>query len=349
MIVAVWAPLLLPFLAVPLARRVAEALSPRPAAWVLAGTAVTTAGATAVSLGLLAFTGLLRLPAVAALGHLAPHRLADASAYPAVAAALLLVAASALLLRTGHHQLTDLRRARSAADAGHTRSATGRLAATGRTSPADLSGLADLSDRAEHATAETTHAGALTVLDDDRADAFALPGPLARPADPGRIVVTTGMLRALTGPERAVLLAHEQAHLGARHHLFLAATEYATVLHPALRPLRAPLGFQLERWADEVAARVTGDRTLTARAVGRAALAAAGAPRPDRPRLAPAAHSGPVPRRVAALLTPPRPLHRTAGRTAAALALAACLALTASASLEAAADLHDNVEAAQAH
>ncbi|WP_331386680.1 M48 family metalloprotease, partial [Saccharothrix sp. ST-888] len=31
-------------------------------------------------------------------------------------------------------------------------------------------------------------------------------------------MVTTGMLRALTGPECAVLLGHEQAHLKARHH-----------------------------------------------------------------------------------------------------------------------------------
>ncbi|GAA2233811.1 MULTISPECIES: M48 family metalloprotease [Kitasatospora] len=325
MIVAVWAPLLLPFLAVPLARRLAEALSPRLAAWVLAGTAATAAGATAVSLGLLAAAGMLRLPIVAALGHLAPHRLPGGPVYPAVAAAALLVAAAALLLRTGRRQVTDLRRARSAADAGRP-------------------GSADRQD-----CTEPVHLGPLTVLDDDRADAFALPGPLARPTEPGRVVVTTGMLRALTGPERAVLVAHEQAHLNARHHLFLAATEYATVLHPALRPLRAPLGYQLERWADEAAAQATGDRTLTARAVGRAALAAAGAPRPHRPRLAPAAHSGPVPRRVAALLTPPRPGRRTAGRTAAALALTACLALTAFAAAEATADLHDNVEAAQAH
>ncbi|MGK4580576.1 M56 family metallopeptidase [Kitasatospora sp. HPMI-4] len=325
MIVAVWAPLLLPFLAVPLARRVAEAVGPRLAAWVLAGTAVTTAGASAVSLGLLVSTGLLRLPPIAALGHLAPHRLPGGPAYPAVAAAVLLTLAAALLLRTGHRQLADLRRARTAADAGH------------RAAPGHPDGT------------EAARTGTLTVLDDDRADAFALPGPLARPAEPGRIVVTTGMLRALTAPERAVLVAHERAHLKARHHLFLAATEYAAVLHPALRPLREPLGYQLERWADEAAAQATGDRTLTARAVGRAALAAAGAPRPHRPRLASAAHSGPVPRRVAALLTPPRPRHRTAGRTAAVLALTACLTLTATASVEATADLHDNVEAAQTH
>ncbi|PYC65838.1 M56 family peptidase, partial [Streptomyces tateyamensis] len=39
----------------------------------------------------------------------------------------------------------------------------------------------------------------LAVLDDDRADAYALPGR------PGRIVVTAGMLRALPAPERAAL------------------------------------------------------------------------------------------------------------------------------------------------
>ncbi|KJK48859.1 hypothetical protein UK12_33835, partial [Saccharothrix sp. ST-888] len=57
--------------------------------------------------------------------------LARGSSYPSLAAALLLLAASTLLLRTGHHQLADLRRARSAADAGHTRSTTGHLAANG--------------------------------------------------------------------------------------------------------------------------------------------------------------------------------------------------------------------------
>ncbi|MYV94891.1 M56 family peptidase, partial [Streptomyces sp. SID1034] len=36
MIFSVWIPLLVPFLAVPAARRLAEALPPRPAAWLLA-------------------------------------------------------------------------------------------------------------------------------------------------------------------------------------------------------------------------------------------------------------------------------------------------------------------------
>lgn len=154
------------------------------------------------------------------------------------------------------------------------------------------------------------------------------------------------MLRALSAPERAALLAHERAHLDGRHHLFLTLTAYAASVHPALRMLRAPLGYHLERWADEAAAASVGDRAVTARAVGRAALAAARAPWPARPRLVPAAHSGPVPRRVAALLHP-RPQSGTRRRSAAALALAACLALTTAATLDATTDLHRTVESAQ--
>ncbi|MGW7378006.1 SpoIIE family protein phosphatase [Streptomyces sp. NPDC054794] len=49
-------------------------------------------------------------------------------------------------------------------------------------------------------------------LADEQPDAYALLGR------PGRIVVTSGMLRALPAEERAVLLAHEQAHLAHGHH-----------------------------------------------------------------------------------------------------------------------------------
>ncbi|MER5636645.1 M56 family metallopeptidase [Kitasatospora sp. NPDC002227] len=298
-------PLLLPLLAAPLARRLAEQLAPRAAALLLAGTAATLAAAAGTALALTAGTALLRLPPVAALGHLSPHWLPD-SPYTATAAALALTATAALAVRTARRQLADLRRARAVVGPG---------------------------------------TAALAVLDDERADAFALPG---LPWQRGQVVVTTGMLRALDGPERAALLAHERAHLAGRHHLFLALAEYAAVLHPALRQLRTPLGYHLERWADESAARATGDRAATARAVGRAALAAAKAPRPDRPLLAPAAHTGPVPRRVAALLTPATRPRASATRTAAALALTACLALTAATTLDATTDLHRTVESAQA-
>ncbi|MDH6134449.1 Zn-dependent protease with chaperone function [Kitasatospora sp. MAA4] len=335
MIFAVWAPFLVPFLAAPAARKLADALHPRAAAWVLTTTTVALAAASTVSLGLLAVAGLLRIPLVAALGHLSLPWLSHASpaaellAGPAAAA---LLAAVALALRTAHLQVRELRRARAAVagsaieDAPPTRAARLPLRVQLRRALRELVALDD---------------HPLAVLDDDRADAYALPGR------PGRIVVTAGMLRALPAPERAALLAHERAHLTCRHHLFLAAAAYAAVIHPALRQLRAPLGFHLERWADECAARAVGDRAVTARAVGRAALAAARAPRPARPFLAPAAAAGPVPRRVAALLSP----HPGTGgrrRAAAALALAACLAVTATATLDATTDLHRSVETAQA-
>ncbi|MFE2111309.1 M48 family metalloprotease, partial [Kitasatospora sp. NPDC059463] len=120
----------------------------------------------------------------------------------------------------------------------------------------------------------TPPATELTVLPDERADAFALPGRPrrpGRPAEPGRIVVTTGMLRALDARERAALLAHERTHLTARHHLFLALAAHAATAHPALRALRAPLGYHLERWADEAAAARVGDRAVSAPPVGPAA------------------------------------------------------------------------------
>ncbi|MCX4746201.1 M56 family metallopeptidase [Kitasatospora sp. NBC_01287] len=343
MILLVLAPLLIPFLAAPAARRLADALPPRPAAWVLGTTGVLLAGASAASLGLLAAGGLLRIPAVAALGHISLPWLAQASPAALVAAwpaALALVLAGLLTLRTAHRQVTDLRRAHAALAPCPASDASTRTGSSARTAASATSAISAVS------ATSATDGPPLAVLDDDRADAYALPG---RPGRPGRIVVTAGMLRALPAPERAALLAHERAHLTARHHLFLAAAEYAAVLHPALGRLRAPLGFHLERWADECAARAVGDRALTARAVGHAALAAARTPRPPRPGLAPAAATGPVPRRVAALLSPqPHTATRTGTRrrVVAALALAACLGVSTAATA-ATSDLHRTVESAQ--
>ncbi|WP_371790133.1 M56 family metallopeptidase [Streptomyces sp. NBC_01471] len=188
--------------------------------------------------------------------------------------------------------------------------------------------------------------GELAVVRDTAPDAYALPGR------PGRIVVTTGMLRALAPAEREALFAHERAHLAGRHHLFIAAAELAALCHPALRGLRAPLGYALERCADESAAGAVGDRSLAARAIGRAALAAHRMPA-ARPSVVLAATAGPVPRRVAALLGH-RPAcaagHGWHGRAACALAgaLLVCVSLSAGGALDAATDLHGGIEAAQA-
>ncbi|MFE2725839.1 M56 family metallopeptidase [Kitasatospora sp. NPDC059327] len=395
MILAVWVPLLLPFLAARPARRLADALPPRAAAWTLAAASAVLAVGTLCSLGLLTAEGLLQLPAVAALGHLSlpwPAAAAPAAGLPAAPAGAALTVLTALALRTARLRRNELRTARATlgpASPGGPASpaAPGTPAGAARPSPTaphrgdqhpDMRPPCASMRRARTNDArETTRTRALThylhalrhraravlhallhpagqhplaVLDDDRADAFALPGRLrrpGRPGEPGRIVVTAGMLRALSAPERAALLAHERAHLAGRHHLFLALAEHAAAVHPALRALRAPLGYHLERWADEVAAEQVGDRTVTARAVGRAALAASRSPRPARPGLAPAAHSGPVPRRVAALLQPRPAASGSRRRTAAALVLAACLALTTAATLDAGADLHRTVEAAQ--
>ncbi|MGW6986787.1 M56 family metallopeptidase [Streptomyces sp. NPDC054946] len=182
----------------------------------------------------------------------------------------------------------------------------------------------------------------LVVLQEEHPDAYALPGR------PGRIVITSGMLGALTAEEREVLLAHERAHLKGRHHLLVAMAELAAHCHPGLRAVREPLRYALERCADESAAQAVGDRRLAARAIARAALAARTSPDRDRPGFALAATTGPVPRRVAALLDgPARARARRAPHRLAALTLLACLVLSAGASLQAADDLHSGIEIAQ--
>lgn len=201
MIYAVWLPLLMPFLAVPAARRLADALSPVRAVRLLAATGVGLALCSVLALVLLVVPGATRFSAVSAVGELV-RPLSDAgpaAAVPLAAAALaLLVGCVAAVARAARRHWTELCRA-------------GRY---------------------------DGHAGGeLAVLRDSRPDAYALPG---RPGTPGRIVVTTGMLRALDPAERDALLAHERAHLKGRHHLFIAAAEAAALCHPALRSLRAP-------------------------------------------------------------------------------------------------------------
>ncbi|NLU67821.1 M56 family metallopeptidase [Streptomyces sp. HNM0574] len=120
----------------------------------------------------------------------------------------------------------------------------------------------------------------------------------------GRVVVSTGMLRSLAGDERRALIAHERAHLGARHHRFLLASQLAARANPLLRPLRDAVAYSAERWADEEAARAVGDRKVVARAVGKAALVSRGEAMAG---VLAFASTGPVPRRVAALLEPTPP------------------------------------------
>ena len=197
--------------------------------------------------------------------------------------------------------------------------------------------------------------GSVVVLPGPAIEAYALPGW------PGRIVVSGRLLSALDDDGRAALLAHERAHLAARHHLFAAVAHLAVAANPLLLPLARAVDYTVERWADESAARVTGDRRLVAATIGRVALLAAnsarpqaggrGGPsypavafgmiRPGRGRVS-VAWAGPVPRRVAALLGPP-PRARAVLPAAAALVVL----LAGASALEAARDLHALLELAQ--
>ncbi|MEU9314734.1 M48 family metalloprotease [Streptomyces sp. NPDC048295] len=187
---------------------------------------------------------------------------------------------------------------------------------------------------------EGTGDGDLLVIPGTDVDAFALPGYRGRR---GRVVVTSGTVRTLKASEREVLLAHERAHLAGRHHLLSALADLAAVIHPALGSLREAMVFHLERWADEDAAAVVGDRRLAAAAIARAALA--GAPRgrvSGYPLLS--ATSGPVPLRVEALLLPGPVAPRGGARLAGVVALAGTVAVAAVAVLALAYGLHEYVE-----
>lgn len=91
--------------------------------------------------------------------------------------------------------------------------------------------------------------GELAVLDAGDAHAFAVPGR------PGRIVVTTGLLRSLDAGGRRALLAHERAHLTHRHHVHQSLAHLAAAANPLLGRLPGAVELSCERWADEAAAR----------------------------------------------------------------------------------------------
>lgn len=303
MIFSVYCPLLAPLLAMPVVRWVAGRLSPLLASWLVLVASALLAGCAALALGLLVVAALSVVGSFARLGHWSPNAIWRLDA---VHLPIDITASVLLLAFAALAVATAVRRLRALAEA--------------------------------HRTARDCQSDSeLLVLRDERPIAHALPGR------PGRIVVSTAMLSALAPAERRALLAHERAHLAARHHLFVAAVDVFAAANPVLRPLTATIRFTTERWADEAAARHIGDRAVAARAVGKAALAGRDL---LRPRIALAATTGPVPRRVAALLT--APAHRPHPFTMACIAVAFGL-VTGSVFfvLDAAIDLHRVLEIAQ--
>jgi beta-lactamase regulating signal transducer with metallopeptidase domain len=144
------------------------------------------------------------------------------------------------------------------------------------------------------------YTGPVVVLDSARPDAFTTPAPVSR------VVVTSGLMRALTRTEQRVVLAHERSHLTHQHVWWTLAADLAAAVNPLLRPVAATVEHAVERWADEDAAVIVGDRMLVARTIARAALLQQGSP-----ALTSSAVGGDVPHRVRAMLGPPprrRPL-----------------------------------------
>ncbi|MFE9453676.1 M48 family metalloprotease [Streptomyces sp. NPDC006739] len=157
-----------------------------------------------------------------------------------------------------------------------------------------------------------------------------VPQAFAIPGRPGRILVTSAMLGALTPAERRVLLAHERAHLTHRHGPLVSAVTLAAAANPLLAPVRSAVTFLVERWADEQAAAAVGDRGTTARALARAALTAGRARRACALSFTDRA----VTRRIAALQTTPPPHLWSAALAVLALgALPALLAVDATGDL----------------
>ncbi len=309
---ALYLPLVIPALAGAAARPVAARLDPRQATWLLTSATVALAVCSTAALALLAAYAAARTPVLAAAGGYSQPvmRRGDPVSVAAGAAAALALAGAAMAVAVMFRN-----RARALAE-------SYRLAA----------GL--------HAD------DGIVVVPGPAIEAYALPG------GPGRIVVSGCLLDHLDDRRRAALIAHEQAHLAGRHHLFAGVARLAAAANPLLLPVARSVEYTVERWADERAAAVTGDRRLVAETIGQVALLAGPRRRTaavtlgiigSRTRRVSVAWAGPVPRRVAALLTAP-PRRRTI-----LLAVSAAIVLLAGvAALEAARDLHALLELAQA-
>jgi Peptidase family M48 len=308
---ALYLPLVIPALAGGASRWVAARLEPRQATWLLTGAAVALAACSTAALALLVAYAAARIPALAALGDYSQHVVRRGDPISALTGAV-----AALALAGAAVAVAVIFRNRARA-------------------------LAQSYRRAAGLRADDT----VVVVPGPAIEAYALPGR------PGRIIISGCLLDQLDAGGQAALLAHEQAHLSGRHHLFAAAARLAAAANPMLLPLARSVEYTVERWADEHAATVTGSRRLVAETIGRVALLAS--PRRRAPSVSLAmtgtptrrisvAWAGPVPRRVAALLTaPPRQ------RVVLIAACAAVVLLAGVAALEAARDLHALVELAQ--
>ncbi|TCC47022.1 M56 family peptidase [Kribbella pittospori] len=247
-------------------------LAPSVATRVLVPAGVFTAASGVFILAVLAFTWIGQFPLVAQEGAWSAAKLRSTSPVPAWPA---VVCGVLVALTTISAAWTAVRRARALIEV-------------------------------HRVCRDLTAVGGLVVLDDERPQAFTTPQPAAR------VVVTSGLLRALGDRERQVLLAHEASHLAHRHVWWNLAADLAAAVNPLLRPTARALATTVERWADEDAALAVGDRRLVAATLIRVAQLQTGvAAGFSPPGVVPSVAGGDVAVRVRALLAPPprrRPL-----------------------------------------
>jgi Zn-dependent protease with chaperone function len=98
------------------------------------------------------------------------------------------------------------------------------------------------------------------------------PYAVTLPGRAGQIVMSTAMIELLDTRERAVVLAHEEAHARYRHDRYLLVAAIAAAALPPLRGIARRVNYSIERWADDAAAVVCGDRRLVACTLGKVAL-----------------------------------------------------------------------------
>ncbi len=132
------------------------------------------------------------------------------------------------------------------------------------------------------------------IADSQTAYAVTLPGRA------GQIVISTAMVELLDDDEQRIVVAHEQAHARYRHDRYLLTAELAAAALPPLRALARRVSYSIERWADEAAAAVCGDRELVAVTLGKVALR-------SQPSMVAGFSGLGVASRMGALLRPPIP------------------------------------------
>jgi Zn-dependent protease with chaperone function len=272
--------------------RLARRLRPPAAARALVFAALVVAASSLVVLGAVAATWIGQLPEVGRLGWWSAATLRAESPIPRVPA---IACAVLVCLAVANLTRTGWRRVRV------------------------LFGLS-------RCCRELRATDGVILLDSERRDAFTTTPPNAR------IVVTTGLLDRLSADEGRALFAHERSHLDHRHGWWILTADLAAAVNPLLVPTAGAVRRAVERWADEDAARVVGDRGLVARSLARTALLV------NAPAAVPvaAASGGDVGDRVRAMLGPPP---RTSPLPAAVLAVMLLLAVVASGTVPYDADL----------